>query len=262
MMKSRLFAVPMLSMRFVHIWRRNLLVWRKLAIPSMLGNLADPMIFLFGLGYGLGAMMPAVQGVPYISFLAGGMVVSSTMYAATFEAMYSAFSRMHQQKTWEGILNAPILLEDVVLGELIWATTKATLSGVSILAVVTVLGFASPKFALVLLPVIVLTGLAFAALGLAMNALAPNYDFFMYYFTLVITPISLISGVFFPIDQLPAALHTAAAILPLYHVVALSRPFMLGQLPPDILLHLAVPVIYAAVGFYVALVLTRRRLLK
>src|SRR3954470_19104535 len=140
MTRSRFFALPVLSLRFVHVWRRNLLVWRKLAIPSMLGNLADPMIMLFGLGYGLGAMMPAVQGVPYIGFLAGGMVASSTLYAATFESMYSAFSRMHQQKTWEGIMNAPILLEDVLMGELVWATTKATLSGVSILVVVIALG--------------------------------------------------------------------------------------------------------------------------
>ncbi len=261
-MGTRIFAAPQLSLRFVHVWSRNLLVWRKLAIPSMLGNLADPMIFLFGLGYGLGAMMPAVQGVSYVTFLAGGMVVSSTMYAATFEAMYSAFSRMHQQKTWEGILNAPILLEDVVLGELFWATTKATLSGVSILVVVTLLGVASPSYALAVLPVIVVTGLAFAAVGLAMNALAPNYDFFMYYFTLVITPTSLLSGVFFPIDQLPGSLQAAAAVLPLYHAVALARPLMLGDIPQDVLLHLAVPLGYAAVGFYVALVLTRRRLLK
>ena len=261
-MSSSHFALPALSLRFIHVWSRNLLVWRKLAIPSMLGNLADPMIFLFGLGYGLGAMMPAVQGVSYVTFLAGGMVVSSTMYAATFEAMYSAFSRMHQQKTWEGILNAPILLEDVVLGELVWATTKATLSGVSILVVVTALGIASPAYALAVLPVIVVTGLAFAAVGLAMNALAPNYDFFMYYFTLVITPTSLLSGVFFPIDQLPAALQAGAAVLPLYHAVALARPLMLGELPQGVLLHLAVPLGYAAVGFYAALVLTRRRLLK
>ena len=112
------------------------------------------------------------------------------------------------------------------------------------------------------LPVIVVTGLAFAAVGLAINALAPNYDFFMYYFTLVITPTSLLSGVFFPIDPLPAALQAAAAVLPLYHAVALARPLMLGELPQGVLLHLAVPLVYAAVGFYVALVLTRRRLLK
>ena len=261
-MTSRVFAFPAISLRFVHVWRRNLLVWRKLAIPSMLGNLADPMIFLFGLGYGLGAMVPAVQGVSYIAFLAGGMVVSSTMYAATFEAMYSAFSRMHHQKTWEAILNAPVLLEDVVLGELAWAATKATLSGVAILAVVMLLGYAAWPLALAVLPVVVLTGLAFAAVGLAMNALAPSYDFFMYYFTLVITPTTLISGVFFPLDQLPSALQVVAALLPLNHGVALTRPLMLGETPSGVLVHLAVPAAYVLGGYYVALVLTRRRLLR
>ena len=260
-MNPRIFAVPRLSLRFVPVWRRNLLVWRKLAIPSLLGNLADPMIFLFGLGYGLGAMMPAVEGVPYIAFLAGGMVVSSTMYAASFESMYSAFSRMHQQKTWEAILNAPLNLEDVLLGELVWAATKATLSGVAILVVVSVLGFASWPLALVVLPVIVLTGLAFAAIGLVMNSLAPNFDFFMYYFTLVMTPSLLLSGVFFPIEQLPAALQVASACLPLHHAVALSRALLLGELPSEVLLHLAVPLAYACVGYYIALVLTRRRML-
>src|SRR4051812_21997042 len=163
MRQGKLFVPPHLSRRFFHVWRRNLLVWRKLAIPSMLGNLADPMIMLFGLGYGLGALMPAVSGVSYVSFLAGGMVVSSTMYAATFESMYSAFSRMHQQKTWEGIMNAPILLEDVLMGELVWAMTKSLLSGLCILLVVTVLGVASPALAIWVLPVVVLTGFAFAA---------------------------------------------------------------------------------------------------
>jgi lipooligosaccharide transport system permease protein len=261
-MNPGFFAAPLLSLRFVHVWRRNLLVWSKLAVPSVLGNLADPMIFLFGLGYGLGAMMPAVQGAPYIAFLAGGMVVSSTMYAASFEAMYSAFSRMHMQKTWDAILNAPLTLEDVLLGELAWAATKATLSGVTILIVVSALGYASWPTSAALLPVITLTGLAFAAIGLSMNALAPNYDFFMYYFTLVITPTSLLSGVFFPIEQLPVLLRAAAALMPLYHAVALSRPLLLGEMPHAVLLHLAVPLVYAAAGYYLALVLTRRRLLK
>ncbi len=124
------------------------------------------------------------------------------------------------------------------------------------------LGIASPALAFAVLPVIVLTGLAFAAVGLAMNALAPSYDFFMYYFTLVITPTSLLSGVFFPIEQLPGALQAAAALLPLYHAVALARPLMLGEMPAQIVVHLAVPALYAVAGFYVALVLTRRRLLK
>src|SRR3546814_21004634 len=108
---------PQLSWRFIPVWQRNYLVWRKLAIPSILGNLADPMLYMLGLGYGLGAMVPDIGGMSYIAFLAAGTVCSSTMMSASFEAMYSGFSRMHVQKTWEAILNAPVQLDDVVLGE-------------------------------------------------------------------------------------------------------------------------------------------------
>ena len=86
----------------------------------MLGNLADPMIYMFGLGYGLGSLLPQVSGVPYISFLAAGTLCASTMNSATFESLYSAFSRMHVQKTCDAMLNAPVALEDVVAGE--WIT--------------------------------------------------------------------------------------------------------------------------------------------
>ena len=90
------------------VWRRNFLVWRKLALPSILGNLADPLIYMLGLGYGLGAMLPEIAGQSYVAFLAAGTVCASTMNAATFEALYSAFSRMHVQRTWEAIMNAPV----------------------------------------------------------------------------------------------------------------------------------------------------------
>ena len=113
-----------------------------------------------------------------------------------------------------------------------------------------------------LTPVIVLVGLAFAALGLAVNALASGYDFFSYYMTIVLTPMLMLSGVFFPIDQFPGAVQAAAKALPLYHGVALVRPLLAGELAPGFWLHLAVLGGYAIVGFYLALILTRRRLLK
>ena len=94
-MNSRLYAFPGLSLRFVAVWRRHFLVWRKLAVPSILGNLADPLIMLFGLGYGLGAVMGNLGGTSYFAFLAAGFVASSTMYAATFETLFSAFISMH-----------------------------------------------------------------------------------------------------------------------------------------------------------------------
>ena len=175
-------------MRFLHVWRRNLLVWRKLAIPSMLGNLADPMLYMLGLGYGLGGMLPQIQGVSYVAFLAGGVVCSSTMFTASFESMYSAFSRMHVQRTWDAIINAPLTLDDVVMGEWMWAASKSLLSGCAVLLVACAMGLTQSWLALLITPVILLTGLTFGALGLIMTAISPSYDFFMYYFTLAITP--------------------------------------------------------------------------
>jgi lipooligosaccharide transport system permease protein len=256
------FRLPEFSLRFIHVWRRNLLVWRKLAIPSMLGNLADPMIYLLGLGYGLGAMLPDVSGMPYIAFLASGIVCSSTMMSASFETMYSGFSRMHVQKTWDGIMNAPLTLDDVLLGEAVWAASKSFLSGMAVLLVALALGFTHSLTALWVIPVVFLTGLVFAGMGLIMTALSPSYDFFMYYFTLAVTPMMLLSGVFFPVGQLPQAVQDVTVALPLTHAVALVRPLMHGVWPDNILLHLAVMALYAAVAFCIALVLVRRRLLK
>jgi lipooligosaccharide transport system permease protein len=256
------YALPRLSLRFAHVWRRNRLVWRKLAIPSMLGNLADPMLYMLGLGYGLGAMLPEVGGMPYIAFLAAGTVCSSTMMSASFEAMYSSFSRMHVQRTWDAIMNAPVELEDVVIGEAVWAASKALLSGAAVLLVAAALGLVASPLGLWVLPVVFLTGLAFAGLGLVMTSLSPSYDFFMYYFTLAITPMMLACGVFFPLEQLPDWLQSAAQVLPLTHAVALARPLMNGAMPEGTALHLLVLAAYAAISLYLALLLARRRLLK
>lgn len=260
-MLAKELSLPALSLRHVYVWRRNSLVWRKLAIPSMLGNLADPMIYMLGLGYGLGAMLPEVGGMPYIAFLAAGTVCSSTMMSASFETMYSGFSRMHVQKTWDAIMNAPVTLDDVLLGEAVWAASKSSLSGMAVLVVAWALGLVASPLALWIIPVVFLTGLAFAGMGLVMTALSPSYDFFLYYFTLAITPMMLLCGVFFPVSQLPAAFQALAQALPLTHAVGLARPLMSGALPADIPLHLAVLAAYAVVSFYLALVLTRRRLL-
>ncbi|MDM8355459.1 ABC transporter permease [Pandoraea communis] len=244
------------------VWRRNFLVWRKLAIASMFGNLADPMIYLFGLGFGLGMMVGDIDGTSYIAFLAAGTVGSSVMFSASFESMYSGFSRMHVQRTWEALMHTPLTLGDVVLGEVVWAASKAVLSGLAILVVACVLGYARIDSLPVVLPAVVLAGLAFASLAMVMTALAPSYDFFMFYQTLVMTPMLLLSGVFFPLSQLPAAARHVTEWLPLAHAVALIRPAMLGRTIDLPWLHAGTLAIYAVVGFAVALVLLRRRILR
>jgi len=259
-MIMRDFALPRLSLRFFPIWQRHWLVWKKIAAASVIGHLADPVIYMLGLGYGLGSLLPQMGGTSYMTFLAAGTVCYSTMNSASFEALYSGFARMHEQRTWEAILNAPISLDDVVLSEILWAATKSLMSGIAVLLVIWLLGLSHSAMSLWMIPLALLVGLTFAGLGLIMTALAPAYDFFLYYFTLVITPMMLLCGVFFPVTQLPQSWQTVANILPLSHAIDLARPLMVGNVPPDAIQHIAVLLAYALFGFYVSLVLFRRRL--
>ncbi|MEK9777280.1 MAG: ABC transporter permease, partial [Quisquiliibacterium sp.] len=130
----------MITIRFEPVYLRNFLVWRKLARASILANIADPLITLVAFGYGLGRLLPQVDGVSYVAFLAGGTVCMSAAMSASFESLYSAFSRMHVQRTWESILNSPLVLRDVVVAEWLWSATKATFSGCAILLVIFALG--------------------------------------------------------------------------------------------------------------------------
>jgi len=259
-MRANHFALPRLSLRFYPIWKRHFLVWKKLAAPSIMGHLADPLIYMLGLGYGLGSLLPEMGGTSYIAFLAAGTVCYSTMNSASFEALYSGFARMHEQRTWDAILNTPVTLDDVVMSEILWAATKSLMSGAAVLSVIWLMGLSHSLMSLWMLPLALMVGLVFASVGLIMTALAPSYDFFMYYFTLVITPMMLICGVFFPVTQLPQGIQIVASVLPLTHAVDLARPLMSGVVPPQALMHIAVLVAYTLVGFYISLVLFRRRL--
>jgi lipooligosaccharide transport system permease protein len=257
------WRAPALSRRFWPVFRRNLLVWRKLAVPSLIGNIAEPLIWLVAFGYGMGALVGTVrvgaENVPYILFLASGSVCMSAMNAASFEALYSAFSRMHVQKTWDGIMNAPVSLDDVVLAEMLWAAYKAIFTATAILLVMLALNIShSPKLLAAWL-VLLAVGVTFSCIALIFNALAQGYDFFTYYFTLFLTPMMFLSGVFFPREQLPRAVRVVSDWLPLTNAVELVRPMFMDRWPGATLQHLAVLAAYTLIAFWAALALTRRR---
>jgi lipooligosaccharide transport system permease protein len=265
-----IWRVPELSLRFWPVFLRNLLVWRKLAIPSLVGNIAEPLMWLVAFGYGMGALVGQVTvgggasgggdvRVPYILFLASGSICMSAMNAASFEALYSAFSRMHVQKTWDGIMNAPVNLDDVVLAEMLWAAFKALFTVTAILGVMLALGIShSPKL-LLAWPVLLGAGITFSCIALIFNALAKGYDFFTYYFTLFLTPMMFLSGVFFPREQLPGVVRAVSDWLPLTNAVELVRPLFMDQWPANPLRHLLVLAVFTVVSFWIALALTRKR---
>ena len=249
--------------RFWPVFMRNLLVWRKLALPSLVANIAEPLMWLVAFGYGMGALVGEVslgeEKVPYILFLASGSICMSAMNAATFEALYSAFSRMHVQKTWDGILNAPMRLDDVLLAEMLWAAFKALFTITAILGVMMLLGITHSWKLLAAWPILLFVGITFSCIALIFNALAKGYDFFSYYFTLFLTPMMFLSGVFFPRDQLPDIVRDISAWLPLTQAIALVRPLFLDQWPADAVLHLGVLAVYALVAWKIALHLTKKR---
>ena len=256
-----LWRLPRLRAGALAVWRRNILVWRKLFVPALLMNFGEPVLYLLGLGFGLGHFVGDMSGMSYLAFLASGIIASSAMTTASFEGMYSVFTRMVPQKTYEAILATPLEVDDILAGEMLWCATKSLFSGIAILAVATLLGVVAGWQALWVLPVVFLIGLCFAGPAMIMSSLASNYDFFNYYFVLVITPMFILCGVFYPVSTLPAAAQGAVQFLPLTHAVMLTRSLVAGVELTQPLLHIGVLAVYAGISYYVAVILVRRKLL-
>ena len=241
------------------VWRRNARVWRRLMASNLLFHFGEPLLYLLGLGFGLGRFIGEMDGIDYFAFLASGLVASSAMMSASYEGVYSAYTRMVPQKTYDGMLATPLEVDDIVAGEMLWCATKGCISGGAILLVASLLGAVSGVEALLCLPLLLLVGLAFAGPALAMSAVSPSYDFFSYYLTLVITPMFILCGVFYPVTSLPEAVQHAVLALPLTHAVALARPLVTGAPVEHAIAHIAVLAGFAAAGFYVSVALVRRR---
>ncbi len=255
------FRLPRVNTGALAVWRRNALVWRKLIGPSLFINFGEPFVYLLGLGFGLGRFIGEIGGMPYFTFLASGLVASSAMNTASFEGTYSVHTRMVPQRTYEAMLATPLAVDDIVAGEMLWCATKGLLSSTAIFIVALLLGAVADARAALAVPVFFLIALCFSAPALVVSAVSPSYDFFSYYFTLVITPMFIFCGVFYPVTTLPDMVQTAVEALPLTHAIALVRPLIAGEPLTEPALHVAVLLGYAAIGYYAAVVLVRRRLI-
>lgn len=182
--------------RWQAVWRRNALAWRKSARTALLGGFAEPLFYLFALGYGLGGFIREVEGLSYLGFLMAGILSTSAMNAATFEGLYLAYTRMEVLRTWDSMLAAPLGIDDVVMGEVLWMGTKSLISAGLILIVTALLGMVTHWTAVAVLPVAFLAGICFGGMALVVTSFARSYDFFVYYITLLVTPMVLLSGVF------------------------------------------------------------------
>lgn len=216
--------------RAYRVWQRNLTVYTKLYKSSIAFNFIEPLLYLVALGYGLGAFVRTIEGMPYINFIAPGLIASSSMFASASECTYGTFVRMTYQKTFDAILSTPVNLPELVAGELIWGATKSVFYGTIIIIVIALFGLVDSPMIMLAIPVLFVSGLIFAEISLITTAIVPGIDSFSYFFTLLLTPSFLFSGIFFPLSTLPSIVTKIAFFNPLYHLVNICRSFSAGEL--------------------------------
>jgi lipooligosaccharide transport system permease protein len=206
------------------VTRRNASMYKRTWVLSILPNFFEPIFYLWSIGLGVGAYVSQMRGVSYVEFLVPGLICVSAMNGSSFEATYNVYVRMHYEKMYAVMLTTPVEPEDILLGELLWALIRACMYGGIFLLVVLAFGLATPLQALCVAPVIPLSGLLFAALGLTFTLRVGSIDLFSYYFTMFLTPLFLFSDVFFPLEErLSGFWLQVAEVLPLLHPVRLAR---------------------------------------
>jgi len=227
------FSIPRLSYRVWRVWHRNFDVFTKTIKVNFLPSLLEPILYLLAFGFGLGGFIPNIQGQSYIAFIAPALVAISIMNGSFFECTFASFVRMYFQKTFDAIVATPVSVEEVVAGELLWGATRATINTTIVLAVVAAFGLVSSPLFLLVIPLAFFGGLMFASMAMCFTSVAPNIDFFNFPSFLFLTPMFFLCGTFFPLTTLPnAAQGVAIAILPLTHVVNLTRGLISGHLEP------------------------------
>jgi len=216
------------------VWLRNAWVYRDRWFYGLLPNFFEPVFYLLGLGLGVGYYVStggAFDG-SYLSFIIPGLIAVSAMNGASFETTYNVFVKLHFGRIYDATIATPVGIEDVTIGEALWAVTRAVIYGGVFLLVTLAFGTTLDTKFFAVIPALALVGFAFAALGLAFTSVVPTIDLFSYYFTLFLTPSFLFSDVFFPVaERFPPALATFASYTPLYRSVQLVRGIMQGDAP-------------------------------
>jgi lipooligosaccharide transport system permease protein len=212
----------------LRMWQRNATVGRKTVATSLTPRFLEAIAYLAIMGLGLGAYLTTVDGVDYIDFIAPGVAASTVMFGAVIEATYNSFVRIHVRRVVEAVVTTPLSLADVVVGEYLWAATRAVIYGVVFLVVMAAFGLVHTPWALLAPPLFVIGALTFAVLGMAYTALVSNIEQFNILFTGIITPMFLFGGVFFPFSGLPEWAQAVGWCLPLSHLAAATRDLTLG----------------------------------
>src|SRR3954468_4409524 len=250
------------------VFEYRFLSYRRTFRASIISSFLSPVLFLTAMGLGLGAYVSnssAIGGVPYLVFLAPGLLAATAMQSASFESMFPIMGGLVWSKVFFGMHATPLTPRDIALGNLLWIACRLTMISAVFTVVIVAFGAAQSPLIVLAIPAAILTGMAFAGPIAAFSATQKTPDKFTAIFRFGITPLFLFSGTFFPISSLPAVLQAVAWLTPLFHGVALTRALSLGTVGDDPVAN-AIHVIYlttlAAVGTVLAIRTIERRLVR
>jgi lipooligosaccharide transport system permease protein len=243
------------------VWRREWTVFKYFWQTRTFAAVVEPVIMLLAFGFGFGKLVSHIAGTPYIQFVGTGVVATSVLFSAVFAGMFEALYKRRYQRVYDAMLAAPVDVDEIITGEILFIGTRAGLYGIAPLLVAFCFGL-HPEPAMLLVPLIgTLTGIGFAALGMFFASLVTTFDGLSYMISGVVTPMFLVAGTFFPLDRLPAWLRDLAQVNPLYHCVQLVRHCAFGLHPLADLGHVGALLLFAVLAWRLAVWRTRLRLI-
>ena len=253
---------PSLLSRLYSVWFRHVLVYTRNLVSNGLPPFMEPLIFLAGIGLGLGQYIVSMDGMPYIQFLASGLLVTSAMYTASFECTFGTFIRLEFDKVYDGMLAAPITVNNLIAGEILWAGTKGLFFSFAVLIMISLFGII-PVSTSVFAPVVgLITGLMFGSLALFVTSFVKTINHFNFYMTGFLSPMFFFSGVVFPVSKLPKAIQPIAEIVPLTHSVRLARALCSAHFHVGLLWDLLYCFVLTGVVGYFAIQRLERRMIQ
>ncbi len=260
---------PALYKRLFSVWFRHMRVYYQNIFSNAFPPFFEPLIFLAGVGLGLGNYIEPINGRPYIDFLAIGLLVTSSMWTAFFECTFGTFIRLEFQKVYDGILAAPITANDLIVGEILWAGSKgfffsfAVLATLSIVSLIPAAGLSIPLPNALAAPLVgFVNAVMFASMALLITSFVKTINHFNFFMTGLISPMFFFSGVVFPVSNLPKALQFVAELVPLTHSVRILRCICDETLSCTLLWDAGYIVVFTLVMSLLAIHRLKKRLIK
>jgi lipooligosaccharide transport system permease protein len=231
--------------------------WRS----SSFSSIVDPTIYLLAFGFGFGSLVSTVAGYDYIDFVGTGIVATTVLFSGAFPAMYGVFVKYEFQHTYDAILAAPVDTEELVTAEALWISTRTGVYGCIPMLVAVVFGLDPSVGMLLVPPIAALAGFGWASFGIFIAARAKSIDSFSYWQSGLLTPMFLVAGTFFPLDELPTWAQVLGNLNPLFHCVELVRNAVFGLEGWEDIGHLAFLVGFALLSWRLAIRFMERKLI-